>query len=319
VAYITTSASGKNKPMPFYTKPQRAYKDLFGVVGEGAAKKEYDTQSDILDFFVDDAKRLRSEIAGPEREQLDRYLNAFESVKKSRQEVEAMSEQLKKHAPTPPGEIAAGATTAIGDKNFDIAIAALASGLTNVVTLAFDTLAFDTLAFDTLAFDTLGATSYGSLGVGGLHGSVGHGQGGDVPGKRQRICGCHFEKIAKLSRALESIPEGDGSMLDNTVIIYTSNNGETHHSSGTIRPVPIGRYQLADRNWPIAILGDLGGRLARGRYFSPGNAHSDKVGLGRVRLGDVWSTLLAAAGEAYKEFGQPKNGVLHKPIDALIG
>lgn len=289
VAYITASAAGAGKPLPFYTKPQRAYKELFGVVGEGAAKNEYDTQSDILDFFVDDSRRLRSEVAGPEREQLDRYLGAFETLRQSRLEIEAMSDQLRKYAPSPPGEIEAHATTKIGAGNVDIAIAALASGLTNVVTIAFD---------------TLSSSSYGSLGVGGLHGSVGHGQGGDVAGKRQRICSFHFEQMARLAGALEAIPEGDGTMLDNTVIIYTSDNGETHHSSGV--------------NWPIAILGNLGGRLTQGRYFAPGNDHSDKSEGKHVRLGDVWSTLLAATGEGYKNFGQPRNGVPHTPIESLL-
>jgi hypothetical protein len=289
VSYITTSAAGPGKPLPFYTKPQRAYKELFGVVGEGDAKNEYDTQSDILDFFVDDSRRLRAEVAGPEREQLDRYLGAFESLRKSRREIEAMSDQLRKYAPSPPGEIDAQATTKIGAGNVDIAIAALASGLTNVVTIAFD---------------RLSSSSYGSLGVGGLHGSVGHGQGGDVAGKRQRICGFHFQQMARLAEALDAIPECEGSMLDNTAIIYTSDNGETHHSSGV--------------NWPIAILGNLGGRLAQGRYFAPGNDHADQTELKHVRLGDVWSTLLAASGQPHADFGQPRNGIPHKPIESLL-
>lgn len=288
VSYITLSADGPDKPLPFYTKPKRAYKELFGVVGQGEAKGEYETQSDILDFFAEDAKRLRKEVAGPERQQLDRYLNAFESVRASRKKIEAMSEQLRKYAPKPPTDIKPDATTIIGEENFNIAIAALASGLTNVVTISYD---------------TLSNSSYPAFGTGGLHASVGHGQGGKVLQKRQRICQFHFEQMAKLAKALESIPEGDGTMLDNTVMIYTSNNGETHHSSGV--------------NWPIVMLGNLGGRLQSQRYFAPGNDPKDKDGKEYVRLGDVWATLLAAAGQSYKEFGRPRNGVAHKPIESL--
>ena len=289
VAYVSISAAGRDKPLPFFTKPKRAYKELFGAVATGDARRAYETQSGILDFFVEDSKRLRSEVAGPEREQLDRYLNAFESVRNSRREIEAMNERLRQYVPSPPADIEASAATKIGAGNVDIAIAALASGLTNVVTIAFD---------------RLGSSSYGSLKVGGLHGSVGHGQGGDVAGKRQRICGFQFEQVARLAKALDAIPEGNGTMLDNTVIVYTSNNGETHHSSGV--------------NWPIAILGDLGGRLARGRYFAPGNDHEDKSGKTHTRLGDVWATLLAASGQPFREFGQPRNGVPHSPIDSLL-
>jgi hypothetical protein len=37
-----------------------------------------------------------------------------------------------------------------------------------------------------------------------------------------------------------------------------------------------------------------------------------------VRLGDVWSTLLAATGQSYADFGQPRNGIPHKPIESLL-
>lgn len=289
VAYIRHSAEGPGRPVPYYTKPRRAYKELFGVVAQGEAKESYDSQSDILDFFVDDAKRLRSAVAGSEREQLDRYLDSFESVRHSRRELEAMSDRLRKFAPPPFDEIEAQATTKINAGNFEIAAAALASGLTNAVTIAFD---------------TLYNSSYMSLGVGGLHGAVGHGQGGAVLEKRQKICGFQFEQMAKLATALDAIPEGNGTMLDNTVIVYTSNNGETHHSSGV--------------NWPLVVLGDLGGRLATGRYFAPGNDPEDHTKKSYTRLGDVWATLLAAARQPYKDFGQPTNGVSHKPIEPLL-
>jgi hypothetical protein len=287
VAYVPTSAEGPNKPIPFFTKPRRAYKELFGVIDQGEARNSYDTQSDILDFFVDDAKRLQANTAGPEREQLDRYLGAFESIRRSRQEIEAMSERLAQFAPTPPGEIEANSTMKIGGGNADIAIASLLSGLTNVVTLRFD---------------LLGSSSY--EGIGGLHGGVGHGQVKNIVDARRKICGFQFQQIARIAAALQSVPEGDGTMLDNTVFVYTSDNGETHHSSGV--------------NYPIMILGDLGGRLARRRYYAPGDEQVDRSKPGYTRLGDVWATLLAAAGQPYKEFGIPLNGEPHRPIEAML-
>ena len=157
----------------------------------------------------------------------------------------------------------------------------------------------------TLRFDLLGSTSY--EGIGGLHGGVGHGQVKNIIAARKTITGFHFEQIARIAAALESIPEGDGSMLDNTVIVYTSDNGETHHSSGV--------------NYPIMLLGNLGGRLASRRYFAPdpqGEKRPDRSKPGYTRLGDLWATLLAAAGEPWKEFGIPINGETHRPIDSLL-
>ncbi len=288
VAYVPTSAEGIGKPIPFFTKPKRAYKELFGVVDKGSVRDAYEVQSDILDFFVEDAKRLKTNIAGAERTQLDRYLNAFETIRQSRKNVEAITDQLRKHAPKPPGDIEAHATMQVGQGNTEIAIASLLSGLTNVVTLRFD---------------LLGSSSY--EGIGGLHGGVGHGQVKNILDARRKICGFHFQQIAKIAAALKSIPEGDGTMLDNTIIVYTSDNGETHHSAGV--------------NYPILLLGDLGGRLAKRRYYSPGNAKQpDRSQPGYIRLGDVWATLLAGAGQTYKSFGIPLNGVPHKPIESLL-
>ena len=287
VAYVPTSAAAAGKPMPFYTLPKRAYKDLFGVIDEGAARAQYDTQSDILAFFAEDAERLRREIAAPERVQLDLYLDAFSAVQKSRREVEAISDQLREHAPPPPGEIDANATMEIGAGNATLAIAALLSGLTNVVTLRFD---------------LLGATSY--EGIGGLHGGVGHGQVKNILQARETICEFQIKQIARIATALEAVPEGEGTMLDNTVFVYTSDNGETHHSSGV--------------NYPILLLGDLGGRLARNRYFAPGDEVADRGQPSYTRLGDVWATLLAAAGQPHPGFGIPVNGVPHQPIESLL-
>ncbi len=85
--------------------------------------------------------------------------------------------------------------------------------------------------------------------------------------------------------------EGDGTMLDNTVIIYTSDNGETHHSSGV--------------NFPLLILVDLGGRLKRGRYFAPGNQRDNKDEEGFTRLGDVWATAARGRRPAFRGVRHP--------------
>lgn len=287
LSYISVSAADRDKPNAFYTKPARAYADLFGVVDSGAARAQYDVQSSILDFHAQDVKRLESQVAGPEREQLDQYLNAFDSLRQSRAQIEAMADQLRKHAPDAPGEIEISKPIDIATGHADIAAACLISGLTNVVTICFD---------------QLGSTTYPN--AGGLHSGVGHGQGGNVPGKRRMITGSHFEQIAKIANKLDAIAEGDGTMLDNTLFVYLADNGGTHHSN--------------EFNWPVVLVGNLGGRIKSGRYFATGNDNDDKNTQTHTRLGDLWTTLLAAAGQPHKGFGAPKNGVPHKPIEALL-
>ena len=162
LSYIPLSAADRGKPNAFYSKPSRAYADLFGVIDTGSAKARYDVQSSVLDFHAADVKRLQAQVAGPEREQMDRYLGAFDDLRQSRSEIQAMTDRLRKYAPAPPGDVDISDTIAIAAAHSEIAATSLISGLTNVATICFD-----------------------QLSLGSLHGSVGHGQGGNVLGKRQ--------------------------------------------------------------------------------------------------------------------------------------
>ena len=57
-----------------------------------------------------------------------------------------------------------------------------------------------------------------------------------------------------MAKKLESVKEGAGTMLDNTVIVYLSDSGDGHHPNL--------------HEWPVVLLGDLGGALkTRGRYL----------------------------------------------------
>ena len=287
MSYLRISAEAYGKPNAFYTKPSRAYADLFGVIDGGAAKAQYDIQSSMLDFHVEDSKRLRAQVAGPEREQLDRYLDAFDSLRQSRGEIAAMADRLRENAPEAPGEIDISDPFAIHSAQAKIAAASLISGLTNVVTFCYDRVSSSTYP-----------------GAGPLHSSVGHGQGGVVLHKRRLITGSHFEMIGDIASRLNAIPEAGGTMLDNTLFVYMAHNGRDHHSG--------------ESNFPIVLLGNLAGKLKQGRYFAPGNDPKDKKGETHVRVGDVWTTLLAAAGRSQDKIGVPRNGVAYKPIEALL-
>ena len=56
----------------------------------------------------------------------------------------------------------------------------------------------------------------------------------------------------KRMEALESIPEGSGSMMDHTLIVYTSNNADKQHTSGA--------------NWPVMLLGSFDGAFKTGCF-----------------------------------------------------
>ena len=85
----------------------------------------------------------------------------------------------------------------------------------------------------------------------GAH-AIGHGNFQKFAGISGPDCHAHIrrkclEQLAKFIRRLEAVPEGDGTMLDNTLIVYLSDSAEGHH------PVC--------QEWPFVLIGDLGGRL----------------------------------------------------------
>ena len=57
----------------------------------------------------------------------------------------------------------------------------------------------------------------------------------------------HFKHIAKMAKTLEGIPEGNGNMLDNTLIVYMSCSGGAHHDG--------------QKDWPFVLVGGMAKKL----------------------------------------------------------
>ena len=103
--------------------------------------------------------------------------------------------------------------------------------------------------------------------------------------RKTRAAGCSA-LIAKMAKRLESTPEGDGNMLENTVIVYMSDAPDTHHSTG---------YE-----WPLAIVGNLKGKMnLGGRYINfPGYGKP-----GHHTVGALYTTFLNCIGQPQQTFG----------------
>ena len=270
------SAIGENKPLPIVVKPDQAMGMLFGSVAEGSAKQDFIAKRNLLDFLKDDIKRAEKQLVGPEREHLSAYLGTFETLDQRQSRLNEIEGTLRKHAPVANDKYTSAVETDRLDAQFDLAAAALISGLTNVVTLSS---AAGIRDFD-ICFTGLG------LKKGKHHTGHGGGQNGmDWAGVYNYIRKFHFDLIARLAKKLQAIPEGDGNMLDNTVIVYLSDGAEGHHSRCW--------------EWPFVILGNAGGKLKSGRYVDyPGYGQ-----LGHRTTANLYVTLLNLAGSKAERFG----------------
>ena len=274
VVYPDISAAGRGRPLPFHGSPQQAYRSMFGSIAKGNARKQFDLQAKVLDFMREDVRRLEARVPAAEKERLAHHLEALEAMQSRGTQLAAMGDRLRAGAPKPSDRFTSEVETDRIDAHFDLAAAGLITGLTNVVTIRPDSL----------------GTHYSGLGIGdnGVHG-IGH--GGDANGKspaeaRAIIRKFHCEQIAKLAGKLDAVSEGNGTMLDNTVIIYLSDSGNEHHASL--------------EEWPMIVIGNLGGRLKTdGRYLQFPN----KGVVGHRTIAHWWMTVLHAAGRPQNTFG----------------
>jgi hypothetical protein len=276
------SAAGPGKANPVQCNPELAFKALFGSVAGGNSRAAFDRRTNLLDFMADDVKRARGQLVGDEKAKFDQYLEAFENLRDRQAKIDAIADDLRKHAPKLDAKFAKPTETNRLEAQFETAAAALITGLTNTVLLTSGGGGQHFPAFPELGIP-----------IGGHH----YGHGGGVPGKTYEDCFVtvrqyHCKLIANLAKTLAGVKEGDGTMLDNTVIVYLSDSGDGHHP------------QL--REWPVVMLGDLGGKLkTRGRYlqFPAYEAKAHRT------MANLYCTLLHAVGKPADKFGVPDPGL----------
>lgn len=276
------SAAGPGKANPVQCSPELAFKALFGSVAGGNNRAAFDRRTNLLDFMADDVKRARDGLVGEEKAKFDQYLEAFENLRDRQAKIDTIKDELKTHSPKLEDKFKKPTETNRLESQFEIATASLITGLTNTVLI---TSGGGGQHFP--AFPELGVP------VGGHH----YGHGGGVDGKTYEDCFVtvrqyHCKLIASMAKKLESVKEGTGTMLDNTVIVYLSDSGDGHHP------------QLHE--WPVVLLGNLGGTLkTRGRYLQfP--AYKTKA---HRTMANLYCTLFHAIGKPQDKFGVPDPGL----------
>lgn len=286
------SARAKNKMMPIQCRPDLAYQQLFGSVAEGNAAAAFRSRSTLLDFMIDDVRRVNGRLVGDEKEKLNTYLEAFESMRHRQRRLIDKKDDLKKHVPAPTDKYTSLVETDRLEAHFEIGATALISGLTNVLTIASG------------SGDPYFSVKFTGLGIDfGKH-SIGH--GGSYNGMNSdqlatRIRQFHMEQVAYLAKRLEQVPEGDGTMLDNTVIVYLSDAAEGHHSRCW--------------EWPIVVLGNLGGRLKTDGRFLCYPKYGEN---GHRTVANFYTSLLHAVGAKAERFGQPDPNLNHLDQDGPL-
>lgn len=273
------SAWGPGKKLPTQCRPDLAWNALFGSVAAGDARAQHIAERNVLDFVAEDARRIEARLDGSERDKLSAYIGAFETMRERQTRLDGIAASLRKNAPERTDKFTSIVETDRLEAQVELAAASLIAGMTNICTLASG------------CGDPYFSVRFHGLGVALDKHSIGHGKGLDTRTASDlstHIRRYHIGLVARLADRLAAVPEGTGTMLDNTCIIYMSDSAESHHSRCW--------------EWPMLVLGDLGGRLkTRGRFICyPSHAKP-----GHRTISNFYTTLLNAAGDPRNFFGQP--------------
>ncbi len=273
-----TCALGPGVSAPLVLDPAQAFDRLFSPVASRAA---FDRTGRILDFARTDVQRALAAFPGssPERVKLEKYLEAVEENIERRRRLDARLTPTMT-LPMRPGARFPEDFYPVVDAQARHIASALEGGLTNVAVLGIGTgFNFDTFydAGHDPRHDTHHTSESSAMARAYIY----------EQGKKQ------MDVMINLARRLDAVPEGTGTLLDHTVLVYVGDNGETHHAT-------------ADE-FPVVLMGGsaLGLRTGGRTLVYPG---LDRFGQGHRQVSNVWNTLGHLAGENLNAFGGEKLG-----------
>lgn len=261
----TLSASGAGQPIFMHSNPNHLYQMLYGGISTGDIRRQFEARSNVLDRVEQLAGAKGQSLPAVDQKRYGQYVQGFKDVNGLRDRLYAVSDHLRKFAPevddrytNPEFE------TDWHDANLELGISALKAGITNTLTIGSG------------RGEIFG--SWKGVGVEEQGHNLGH---MDQPGNPIwiKIRQYNSRMLVRIMESLESVPEGSGTMMDNTLIVYTSNNADKQHTSGA--------------NWPVMLLGNLDGAFKSGCFTQLD---------GTRPINALYTSLLRAAGKSVDRF-----------------
>ena len=258
-----------DSPVPMEVYPSLAFDSLFENRGSRR------TQS-ILDRVKEDAASLNRQVSAADHAKLDEYLN---SVREVERRVDRMRSDQQKAADNARNRGRPMVTMNRPDNGLPEDIREHMRLMCDIVALAFQT---DKTRIATLLLcRDLSGLFYPFLGVRKAHHSASH---DDQSADYESIARYYVGHLAYLAGRLEAMPEGEGTVLDHTCLMYLSNmwSGTKHDNSKV----------------PLLTVGGFGGTLATGRILD----YTDKGDENR-KLCSLYLSLMDRAGVSLPRFG----------------
>ena len=249
-AYTNTIAwANETTPLPMEIDPRVVFERLFGDSGStdpAVRKARLARDASLLDSVTERAHALSREIGPDDQVKLNQYLEAVRDIERRIQMAEAQSDRE-----LPVMNQPAGVPSTFGEHArlmFDMLALAYETDLTRVGTFM-------------LGREITGRT-YAEIGVPDAHHPISHhARDPEKLEKLRKINRYHVELFAEFIERLASTPEGDGTLLDHSMIVYGAGMSESHSHGSTNLPILLaggpgrdGRHVSYDDTTPLANL-----------------------------------------------------------------
>jgi hypothetical protein len=227
-------------PMPMEINPRKVFERMFGQGGspEEQLRRRREDRS-ILDALSEQAAGLRLELGVDDNRRVDEYLENIREIERRLERAETQLDSQALELPDAPPGIPFVYEDHVKIM-FDLLALAYQANVTRVFTFM-------------LAREVSNRT-YNQVGVPDGHHAISHHQNRDEKmAKNVKIQTYHASLVARFIEKLEATPDGDGSVLDNTILLYGSNmsNSNAHN-----------HYPL-----PNVVVGGGAGRLTDGQHI----------------------------------------------------
>jgi len=229
-------------PMTPENNPRLLFERLFGAGVHGERTENFQrrmtARRSVLDFVMDDTRRMNGRLDGSDKDKLDQYLTGIRDVEQRIQNAERLGPGIDPDMPTPKGIPTSQAEYV--ELMYDMLLLAFKTDSTRVATLA---LGHDG---DNRSFNEIGIAE-------GHHDLSHHQNNAERIEKVARIDRWYAEQFAKFLRKMDATQDLDGhSLLHNSRIVYGSGNADGNRHTHT--------------NLPLILAGNGGGVLNPGRY-----------------------------------------------------
>lgn len=234
----TLSARGAGQPIFMHSNPNHLHQLLYGGVSTGEIRDQHEASSALLARVERLSTAKGVQLPAGEKARYQQFTQGFAEMNGLRERLGDVSDHLRQFAPKVDDRYANPEfETDWHDTLLDLGISALKSGTTSVLTIGSG------------RGEIFG--SWKGLGVDQQGHNLGHmNQAGNPIWDKIRTY--NTSMLVKIMEELESVPEGSGTMMDNTLIVYTSNNADKQHTKG--------------KTWPVMLLGNCGGAFQSGRF-----------------------------------------------------